>query len=186
MNRSVWTISNVLSVVRILLVVPISMLLWSGGEGERIWAVGLIIAGAATDLADGWLARKLNQVSDFGKIIDPLADKIAIGAICAILALRELIPFWFILLVLGRDVLILIGGIYVRRSSGVILQSNYPGKWAAAIIASYILIAVAAPGSDLIFLKYIFQLLSVLMMGISFTLYLSRFVSVTRRGRSAV
>jgi CDP-diacylglycerol--glycerol-3-phosphate 3-phosphatidyltransferase len=185
MNRSVWTISNFLSIVRVLLVLPISFLLWSGGDEARIWTVALIIVGATTDLLDGWLARKLNQVSEFGKIIDPLADKIAIGAICSILAIRGFIPLWFFLVVIVRDLLIFIGGIYVRRSRGVILQSNYPGKWAAAVISWYILITVAVPASDFAVLKELLKIASVLMLAISSALYLYRFLLVTRRGASA-
>jgi CDP-diacylglycerol--glycerol-3-phosphate 3-phosphatidyltransferase len=186
MNRSVWTISNFLSVVRILFVVPISLLLWSGGDDGRSWAAALILIGATTDLLDGWLARKLDQVSEFGKIIDPLADKVAIGAICFILAIREMIPLWFFLVVIVRDLLIFVGGIYVRRSKGMILQSNYPGKWAAAVIAWYILITVAVPSSDLVMVKELLQIASLLMLAISFTLYLNRFISVTHRGTPAV
>lgn len=184
MNRSAWTISNFLSIVRILLVVPICLLIFRGDPDGRLWTVGLIVAAGITDLLDGWLARRLNQVSELGKIIDPLADKIAIAAVCTVLAIRELIPYWFFLIVIVRDLLIFFGGMYVRRSQGIILQSNYPGKWAAAVITVYILISVAGP-SDLIVLKDVFQIASVLMLVISFTVYLSRFLSLKRSATSA-
>ncbi len=88
-----WTISNGLSFLRILLVIPIAVLLLQ--PEHRMLVVGLLLFAALTDLFDGYLARMLNEVSDFGKIIDPLADKIAVGVVCLILMVQGKVPLWF-------------------------------------------------------------------------------------------
>ncbi len=66
---------------------------------------------AITDILDGYLARKFNQVTEFGKIIDPLADKIAIGAIIIKLFIIGVIPLYYFFMIIVRDVLIFLGGI---------------------------------------------------------------------------
>src|SRR5690242_4433284 len=128
MTGPVWTLSNCLSAVRMLLAVPIALLLLRNDPSQRA-LIALLIAGAGiTDLADGYAARRLGQVTELGKVIDPLADKIAAGIVAAALALLGRIPLWFLGLVLGRDLFILLGGVYVRARTQTTLQSNTAGK----------------------------------------------------------
>src|ERR1700690_1959797 len=140
MDQRIWTISNGLSFLRILLVIPIAILLYQ--PADRMIAAGLVVFAALTDLFDGYLARKLNEVSEFGKIIDPLADKIAIAVVCLILTMQGKIPLWFFLIAIVRDIGIFLGGFYVRHKRGVILQSNTIGKWAVTSVAIFVLISI--------------------------------------------
>lgn len=176
----IWTISNALSMARIVLVVPIAFLLLRASPGHNFIAALLVIAAGLTDLFDGILARHLNQVTEFGKIIDPLADKIGIASIAVILTLQAKLPFWFLLLVLARDVSIFIGGLYVKRAYGIVLMSNWAGKWASACMAFLLLIAVL----DVPFLisaKYFFLEASAAMLVISSVLYARRLRSMITR-----
>jgi CDP-diacylglycerol--glycerol-3-phosphate 3-phosphatidyltransferase len=141
MNR-VFTISNILSLSRIVIVIPIAMLLLSGRPEDRITACGLILVGVATDFLDGYLARRLHQVSDLGKIIDPVADKIAIGTVVVILIINRDMPLWYAIAVLLRDLLILAGAVYIRASKRIVPQSNWPGKWAVTFISVYIFLCI--------------------------------------------
>jgi CDP-diacylglycerol--glycerol-3-phosphate 3-phosphatidyltransferase len=177
MSNRIWTISNALSVLRVLLVVPIVLLFGSSDSNARGYAVGCIILAALTDLLDGWLARKLNQVSEVGKVIDPLADKIAVGAIVTTLMLRTDIPVWYFILVVTRDIVIFAGGIYVQRSRKVMLQSNVTGKWAVSAVAVYILL-VALGGEELSLAREFFLVISAGMLLFSFALYLRRFLVI--------
>lgn len=66
----------------------------------------LFLLASVTDFLDGWLARRTNQVTDFGKLMDPLADKILVAAALVLLAVDRLLPAWFVILVLFREFLV--------------------------------------------------------------------------------
>src|SRR5882762_5953351 len=129
MRRSVWTVSNVLSFIRVLLVIPIAILLTGDDPFSRFAAAGLIVLAASTDFLDGLLARKLHQETDLGKTIDPLADKLGVGLLAFVLTQQGKLPIWFLVLVLLRDGAIFLGAAYVRRLKVLVLQSNEAGKW---------------------------------------------------------
>ena len=128
-NR-IWTIPNALSVMRLLMIAPIIVCLHSG----RTWsALVLMLAGGATDLLDGWLARKLDQRSDLGRIIDPLSDKLAILAIVIFLVLspRYTYPLWFLGVQLTRELLVLAGGLFLIGRTQEVVESKMSGKMSA-------------------------------------------------------
>ena len=87
-----------------------------------------------TDILDGYFARSRNEVSEIGKIIDPVADKTSIITISMIMVITGIIPLWFFLVIMSRDILILSGGLYVKKKKGIILQSNITGKLTVFII----------------------------------------------------
>ncbi len=142
MGERTWTISNTISVSRVLLIAPLGYCLFSDFDGSRSWAVLIIIVGILTDFLDGLLARRLHEVSEIGKIVDPLADKIAIGLLALFLLIAGDIPLWYFVVIVVRDVLILAGGIYIRRTKNIVAQSNWPGKIAVSAIAFVLLLSV--------------------------------------------
>ncbi|MBI1805910.1 MAG: CDP-alcohol phosphatidyltransferase family protein [Ignavibacteria bacterium] len=185
MGGRIWTISNILSFSRVLLVIPIAMLVVDAGVVARWYAVGLIVIAAFTDLFDGLIARKLNQVTEFGKIIDPIADKIAVGVVGVILTLQGSLPTWFLIIVLARDVAIFVGGMYIKNTKGITLQSNLVGKWAVTVIAGLILVTIInAP--EIASLKVVLLYASMIMLLVSFTLYCKRFMDVMNQTAPAV
>lgn len=101
-NR-VWTLPNLLSLIR-LAGVPVFLWLVLVPEADA-WALALLVVSGITDYLDGWLARKLNQVSVVGQILDPVADRLYILAVVIGLALREIIPWWMAVLLPLRDLL---------------------------------------------------------------------------------
>lgn len=103
-------------------------------------ALLLGIFAVLTDLSDGYLARRLNQISEWGKIIDPLADKVFVGISAICLVWRGSLPLWFVIAVLGRDLIILLGGLYAGRRIKMVIPSNYVGK-ATVIVLSIVLAA---------------------------------------------
>lgn len=174
MNQRTWTISNILSVSRIVLAVPIVFLLLSD---ERLWAVVVMSVAGLTDLFDGIFARAFHQETDLGKILDPFADKIAIAAIAIVLAMLDFIPLWFLGVVVARDLLILLGGMYVKIRKRIVLQSNTMGKWAVTLVGAYIILSTINIDS-LATIKVILLALSTITLGVSFALYVERFVRV--------
>lgn len=101
-NR-VWTLPNVLSMLR-LAGVPVFLWLVLGPE-EDGWALALLMVSGFTDFADGWLARRFNQTTLVGQILDPVADRLYILAVVVGLALREVIPWWMAVSLPLRDLL---------------------------------------------------------------------------------
>jgi CDP-diacylglycerol--glycerol-3-phosphate 3-phosphatidyltransferase len=169
----IWTVSNVISLSRTLLVVPAGYSLLTEFPHHRLWSAGFILLAAATDFIDGYLARRLHEVTDTGKIIDPLADKIVVGIFSVCLLMTGDLPLWFVAAVLGRDILIFLGGVYVRRQKGIVPQSNMTGKVAVNIIALAILLSTLNIES-LALLRLILIWLSVLFMVLSMVIYSKR------------
>jgi CDP-diacylglycerol--glycerol-3-phosphate 3-phosphatidyltransferase len=139
------TISNYVSFSRVLLGIPIYFYVSQINEiiNARDILIGLYIVPYITDILDAYLARKLNQISELGKIIDPLADKILVIMIVSFLYSFNIIPpiyFWIIIL---RDLIIFAGGIFVSKKIGKVLPSDYLGK-ATVLTIGFFIIAVTA------------------------------------------
>jgi cardiolipin synthase len=99
----VWTLPNLLSMAR-LAGVPLFLWLVLGPEADG-WALVVLMVSGATDYADGYLARKLDQTTVLGQILDPVADRLYILAVVVGLALREIIPWWLAVSLPLRDLL---------------------------------------------------------------------------------
>ena len=100
-NR-VWTVPNLLSMAR-LAGVPLFLWLVLGPEADA-WALALLMLSGVTDWLDGYLARRLNQRSTLGEILDPVADRLYILAVVIGLALRDIVPWWVAIVLPLRDV----------------------------------------------------------------------------------
>ncbi len=175
-----FNISNTLSVLRLLLVIPIAILLLDGENSSRYFALTLIAIAIVSDWLDGYFARKYNQVSDLGKILDPLADKIAIGVIAAILVIQGAVPFWLMVAFILRDLIILAGGLYIKKVKNIIPQSNRLGKITAGIISVYLLFCIL-PYDELQTLNEFFLFLSMAFLIVSFVLYFIKFLNIIYR-----
>jgi cardiolipin synthase (CMP-forming) len=103
-NKRVWTVPNLISMAR-LAGVPVFLYLVLGPEADG-WALGLLMLSGLTDYLDGYLARRFNQTSALGEILDPVADRLYILAVVIGLALREIIPWWVALILPLRDLLL--------------------------------------------------------------------------------
>jgi cardiolipin synthase len=134
------TVPNLISFVRILLIpVFVGLLLHHGTE-----AAGLLLLGAvvSTDWIDGYIARRTGSVSNLGKLLDPVADRLAIAAALITLVVRHAFPLWAALLVLVRDGLILIVGAILLVRRGVRIDVRIIGKRATfALMCGFPLIA---------------------------------------------
>lgn len=88
-----------------------------------------------SDYADGFFARKLNQITEFGKLMDPIADKAFVLTLTTLMIIKGLIPSHLAITLIARDILILLGGIYSSKRLGYILPSNLTGKIAVNFVA---------------------------------------------------
>lgn len=138
-NAGWWTISNLFSFSRALLLLPILFYLHQNSPRGNAIALGFMLVAGATDWLDGYLARRLHQQSDFGRIVDPLSDKICVGGIAVYLALYRDFPKWFLILILARDFTILIIALFMTVRVKV-PESNWPGKVAVTQLAVVLLV----------------------------------------------
>lgn len=122
----ILTIPNLLSFAR-LLGVPLFLWLILVPEAD-VWALVVLVVAGATDWVDGFLARALNQRSKLGILLDPLADRLYIAATLIGLALRDIIPWWLVLLLAARELMLLSLLPTLRRSGRLALPVTYVGK----------------------------------------------------------
>jgi CDP-diacylglycerol--glycerol-3-phosphate 3-phosphatidyltransferase len=135
-----WTAANVLTLSRIVLAIPVVALILT--RGPLLWIVLLTLVAAATDWLDGRVARWSNTVSGWGKVLDPLVDKVGGGAIVLSLVIRGGLPVWFVVVLLTRDLLIVLGGIILARRVGHLSSSMLSGKVAVTAVAITVMAAL--------------------------------------------
>lgn len=137
------TASNAISLVRLVLTGPVVYTLL---YEHYIAAFVLCWFGAFTDWLDGYVARKTNTVSEWGKVIDPVADKVLVGAVVVMMLVKGLLPAWFVIAVVARDLIIVVAAIYARRRTDVVLPSLMSGKLAVSAIALTGVVAMLTNG----------------------------------------
>jgi len=153
--QNVWTIPNVLTMIRLALI-PVFLVLFLQGRPKA--ALVVFIVASLTDLLDGYLARKLHQVTDFGKLFDPLADKLMVLSAMVCQGIAGVFPWSAIIIVACKELMMVIGGLFML-SKNMVVYSNYVGKTAQVFFIISLVLAffhdeLAAWGVqlDLIFL----------------------------------
>lgn len=124
-SSRVFTIPNLLSFFRLALV-PI--FLWFVIAGWDAWALLVLVVASVTDFFDGFLARRLSQVSRLGELLDPTADRLYIFAALVGLAWRDLLPWWLVAVIVARDVMLVILGIVLANHGYGPLPVHHLGK----------------------------------------------------------
>ena len=129
---SKMNLPNKLTIFRVILIVPFIILLLGGQAGwfgdNTFVALAIFIIASLTDLIDGKIARKYNLITDFGKFMDPLADKLLVCS--AMIALIEMnrIPSWVVIIIIARE-FIISGFRLIASDNGVVIAASYWGKF---------------------------------------------------------
>ena len=150
---NVWTVPNVLTMIRLLLV-PVFVVVYFRTAAEPKYAALAVFAAASlTDMLDGLLARKLNQITDFGKLFDPLADKLMVLTAMVCQALTGVFPWIAVIVVACKELFMVLGGLFLL-SRDVVVYSNIFGKAAqvcfiASLILSFFHVPLAEWGTRL-------------------------------------
>lgn len=132
--------SNLLSLVRLALVWPTIRYLLRPKQSHK--ALGIIAVGMATDAVDGPLARARGEVSELGKLLDPIADKVTLDAIALALSAQHGFPWWVTYSLLGRDAAIVTGSTLIWRRSAYIPVSTRAGKVTTASLSVTLLLYI--------------------------------------------
>lgn len=125
LSSRVWTLPNVLSFIRLALV-PVFLVLVI--LGHDVSALIVLVVSSLTDYLDGILARRLNQVTRLGQLLDPAADRLFIFATLIGLAIRGIVPWWLLAVVVLRDVVLLGVGLVLARHGYGPLPVHHLGK----------------------------------------------------------
>lgn len=150
MKSKVWTIPNILSLIRICLI-PLIVYLYRFTELQ--WLAGIIILlSGITDIVDGYIARKLNQVSSVGKILDPIADKLTLLTVLTCIFITYNPIMILVAAELLKDILVGITS-YIRcKFNGKVHSAGWHGKVCTALVYATILLHIFFTGAK--FLTY--------------------------------
>lgn len=133
------TVPNALSLARLFMVPIVIALLLAQADGL---AVAIFALAAVTDFLDGRLARR-GEPTRIGRLLDPVADRLMLSSVAVVLAVRGLLPTWAVAVLVGRDLLALVGGIVVGNK----IRVNRLGKAATAVLMGAVAIVVLIPGT---------------------------------------
>lgn len=139
-------IPNVLSCIRILLVGVFIYLFFNNYPQNVVWAIIVFITAGLTDVIDGFLARKFNWITDLGKVLDPLADKLMQCTVLVCMLIKSLIPAWLVIPFILKELLILSGGLFMIKRRDVVAVSNVYGK--ATVVFFYAAVVFCMSARD--------------------------------------
>ena len=131
-KKEILTIPNLLSAFRLLLV-PVIAWLYCGREDYHLTALALLVSGA-TDIVDGFIARRFDMVSDLGKVLDPVADKLTQTAMLACLLTRFEAMWGLLAVLVGKEAVMAAMGLFVIRRTREVYSARWHGKLATCVI----------------------------------------------------
>lgn len=124
-SSRIWNVPNCLSFVRLALV-PVFLVLVI--FGQDVLALVTLVVSSVTDYLDGLIARRFNQITRLGQLLDPAADRLFIFATLVGLVVREVVPWWLLVAIVGRDVLMLVLGVILASHGYGPLPVHHLGK----------------------------------------------------------
>ncbi len=138
-KENIWNVPNVLTMLRMALIGVFVGLFAVGYYG---WSAAVFVLAGLTDMLDGYIARKRQLVTSFGKLMDPLADKLMLVAALSCLVSRGLVPIWVLLTVVVKELVMVVGGVLLLRR-GIVVQAVSIGKvaticFSVAVVATFL------------------------------------------------
>lgn len=164
---------NKLTIARMIIVpfLVIFLLTGWGGEANRYISLTLFVVASVTDWFDGYLARKNNLVTNFGKFMDPLTDKLLVcSAMICMIDLKRL-PAWFVIIIIARE-FIISGFRLIAAENGIVIAANYWGKFKTASQMIMIILLILHFDGIFVILEQIFIWLSLALTIISLITYI--------------
>lgn len=135
-------------------------------DGARHWAAGIYVLAFVTDVADGYIARRFNQITKLGRVLDPLADKLMTFTVIISITAARIIPIWAVLVFAAKEAAMAVGGLSMLHKTGDVIAANWLGKlstfvffvvcaalvlfpaipraWATVMISAALALAIAA------------------------------------------
>ena len=156
-TNSIWNLPNALTLFRIVLIIPFAIFLLGGQRGwfgqnlliPDIIADLIFVVASLTDMLDGRIARAYNLVSNFGKFMDPLADKLLVCTALIALVDMNRIPAWIVMIIIARE-FIISGFRLVAAERGVVIAASWWGKFKTTFQMIMVIMMIVEPTLALI------------------------------------
>jgi|GEM_PF-117984 len=177
-RKNIFTIPNLLSFLRILLI-PVIIYLYCAAQDYPA-AVLMLLVSSATDVADGIIARKFNMISDLGKVLDPIADKLTQGAIMICLVSRYPFILWLIILFAAKELTMFFMGYLTLKYAHSVNSAEWFGKACTVIIVTSMAVLILFPQIELPWVKGIIALDAAAVV-ISLILYVRFYISIWKK-----
>lgn len=179
-KEDLLTWSNAISVSRILVALPIIYLHYTNGQQINWVITVLVIYGIVSDYLDGYVARQTNQITEWGKVLDPVADKFCAFILFLYAVYIDIIPLWFFIVEIARDLFIMSGSLYIRKLRGKVAMAVMSGKISVNVLGLYWLSAFFFPEANAA--HQMLMGASLALMFFSFFDYLHRFNEIRKGG----
>ena len=173
-THRILTVPNLLSFFRILLI-PVIICLYF--KEQYWWAFGLLVLSGATDVVDGWIARTFHVVSDFGKAIDPVADKLT--QIALLLCLMPMKYWWMVAILITKEASIGILTLIALRCTHSVYSAGWYGKICTVVIYLSMFVLILWRDADPTFVL-VDAIVCSALIALAFVLYLIRYTAILR------
>ena len=175
-------VPNTLTVLRVIMI-PFFVLFMLGDitSVDKYIALGIFIAASLTDTLDGYLARKNNQVTNFGKFMDPLADKLLVCSAMICMIEVDKLPAWVVIIIIGRE-FIISGFRLIAAENGIVIAANYWGKFKTVSQMFMLILLIADLGGAFNMIAQVLIWVSLVLTIVSLIDYIAKNVQVLTQG----
>lgn len=184
--KEIFSIPNILSYIRLLLIPVFVYLFFTATEPRDYYFIGLIIfLSGLTDLLDGWIARKFNQITELGKVVDPIADKLTQTAIVVCLLFRY--PYMWIIFALFvlKELFMGINGLILLKRGKKLDGAKWFGKLSTAVFYVTMGILITFPNLSTGFIVFLMIVTGVFLL-LSFLMYIPEFLRMYAKKEDAL
>ena len=163
---------NTLTTIRMILIVPFVMIMQITPDGNgRFAALAIFIIASMTDFLDGYIARKNHLVTNFGKFMDPLADKLLVSAAMICLVSMDRLPAWMVIIIISREFAIS-GFRLIAADNGIVIAASWWGKFKTVSQMIMIILLIANLVGIFTILEQIFMWVALILTVVSLADYI--------------
>lgn len=175
---------NKLTILRVLMIpfFVLFMLVNLTGAADKWIAVALFVAASLTDFLDGYLARKYHLVTNFGKFMDPLADKLLVSAAMICLVEMGRLPAWIVIIIISRE-FIISGFRLIASDNGVVIAASYWGKFKTVFQMAMIIVLICNLGGVFVYVETALIWISLILTVVSLADYVMKNIDVLKEGK---
>lgn len=157
-------IPNSLSIFRLVLIPCFIFAYFLPGESNNYLIASLIfVLSGLTDYFDGYIARRLNQITDLGKLLDPLADKLTQLTVFVCLYIDKIIPLWLVILYVVKELLIVFGSTFIYNKSDMVVSSKWFGRFSTAIFYAGVFFILTVKPDEMVTRGIIYAIFAIII-----------------------